>query len=106
MQFKIPPSNLAWLSALWVLLGAFVAYLSFTGGDTYMGGVSLLFCIAGVLIWLDFREVAWPLMIWFGLVIVSAVLLLAFKGVTLRPFTAIAMAGFTIYELNQWRQAE
>jgi len=106
MQFKVPPSNLAWLSALWALLGAFVSYLSFSDGDTYMGGVSLLFCVAGVLIWLDIREVAWPLMIWFGVVIVSAMLLLVFKGVALRPFTAIVMAGFTIHELNQWRHSE
>jgi len=45
-------------------------------------------------------------MIWFGVVIVSAMLLLVFKGVALRPFTAIVMAGFTIHELNQWRHSE
>lgn len=106
MPFKVPPSNLAWLCALWAILGAYVSYSSFATGDNYMGGVSLLFCFAGVLVWLDFREVAWPLMIWFGVVIASAVLLLILKGVTLRPITAIAMAGFTIYELKQWHQSE
>jgi di/tricarboxylate transporter len=62
--------------------------------------------LAGVLIWLDVRAVAWPLIVWFGLVIVMATLLLALKGLELRRFATIAMAGCTIYELYQWRRAE
>lgn len=106
MQFKVPPGSLSWVSALWALLGAWVSYTSFAVGDTILGGAALLFCVAGALIWLDVRQVAWPLMIWFGIVIVCAVLLLVFKGVALRPFTAIAMAGYTIYELNLWRTSD
>jgi len=106
MQFKVPPGSLSWVSALWGLLGAYVSYASFAEGDNFIGAASLLFCVAGVLIWLDVREVAWPLIIWFGIVIVSAVLLLVVKGIALRPFTAIAMAAYTIYELYQWRNSE
>ena len=106
MQFKVPPGSLSWVSALWALLGAFLAYTSFSRGDHVLGGFSLLFCVAGILVWLDIRQVAWPLMIWFGIVIVCGVLLLVFKGLQLRPFAAIAMAGYTIYELNLWRQSE
>ena len=106
MQLKIPPGSLSWLSALWIVLGAFVSYASFAEGDKYLGIVCLLFCVAGVLIWLDVREVALPLILWFNLVIIGAVLLLLFKGIALRPFTAILMACYTIYDLNQWRNSE
>jgi hypothetical protein len=106
MRFKIPPGNLSWLSALWTLLGAFVGYTSFQTGDTYMFVVCLLFCIAGVLIWLDIREVAWPLIAWFSLVIFSCVLLLVFKGLAFRPFWAMAMAALTIYDLYVWHTSE
>jgi hypothetical protein len=106
MQFRVPPSSLAWVSAIWALLGAWVSYTSFSVGDNFMGGAMLLFCVAGTLIWLDVREVAWPLMIWFAIVIVCAILLLVFKGFALRPLTAIVMAGYTIYELNQWRNSD
>lgn len=106
MQFKVPPGSLSWLSALWVLLGAFVSYTSFTEGDTYLTVVSLLFVVAGALIWLDVRAIAWPLIIWFGLVIVGALLLVAFKGLAFRPFWAIAMASLTIYDLYQWHKSD
>jgi hypothetical protein len=106
MRFKIPPGNLGWLSALWVLLSAFVGYTSFMAGDTFMGGVCVLFCVAGVLIWLDIRDVAWPLIAWFGLVIVSGALLLVLKGLAFRPVWAMAMAALTIYDLYAWRSSE
>ncbi len=106
MQFKVPPGGLAVASALWILLGGFLSYSSFAAGDNYFGVGGLIFCVAGFLIWFDMRAVAWPLMIWFSFVILCALLLLIFKGLTMRPFAGIAMAGYTIYELNQWRQSE
>src|SRR5262245_44355171 len=92
MQFKVPPGNLSWLSAMWTLLGAFVAYTSFQTGDPFIGVVCVLFCIAGVLMWLDIRDVAWPLIAWFSLVILSGALLLVLKGLAVRPVWAMAMA--------------
>ena len=106
MQFKVPPVNLALLTGLWILLGGAASYFGFADGDNFIGGVGLFFCLAGILVWFNFRPVVWPLMIWFSFVILGSLLLLALKGVTLRPFTVIAMAGYTIYELNQWRQLE
>ena len=106
MQFKVPPGSLSWLTALWILLGAFVSYSSFKDGDPIYAWGGLIFCIAGILVWFDVREVAWPLMIWFGIVIASALLLLVIKGFTIRPVWGIVMAGYMIYDLNNWRNSE
>jgi len=104
MQFKVPPGSLSWLSALWVLLGGFVAFTSFARGEALFGSFCLVFVLAGVLVWLDIRAVAWPLIVWFGIVIVLGTILLALKGAELRRFTSIGAAIYSIYELYQWRR--
>jgi len=106
MRLKTPDGGIAWVSALWALLGAFVSYNSFVHGDLSLGIAGVVFCVAGVLVWLDVRAVAWPLMIWFAVVIASGMLLLLFKGVSIRPITGILLAGYTIYELNSWRHTD
>jgi di/tricarboxylate transporter len=106
MQLKVPPGSLSWLSALWVLLGGSLAYTSFMRGESAFGSACLIFVLAGALIWLDVREVAWPLIVWFGIVIVLATILLIVKGIELRRFSSIILAGYTIYDLYQWRPPE
>lgn len=106
MQFKVPPGNLSWISALWILAGGYVAYTSFVRGESVLGSICILLVFAGVLIWLDVREVAWPLIIWFSIVIVLALVLLVFKGLEWRRFWSILLAGYTIYDLYHWRQSE
>jgi hypothetical protein len=106
MQFKVPPGSLSWLSVLWILLGGFVAYNSFARGETTFGSIALLFVFAGTLIWLDVREVAWPLIVWFSLVIVMSIVLLLLKGVEWRRFSSMILAAYTIYDLYHWRRSE
>lgn len=106
MEFKIPPGNLSWLSALWILLGGYIGITSIQAGETALGGALLAFAFAGVLIWLDVRAIAWPLMVWFGIVIVSGVIVLAFRGLSFRPIWGILMAALTIYDLYAWRNSE
>jgi hypothetical protein len=106
MEFKVPPGNLWWITVAWTLLGGYFSYDSFANGDTYYGVASLLIAIAGILVWLDVRAVAWPLMIWFGAVVFFAVVILLFKGLSFRPFFGIVFALSMIHELYQWRKRE
>jgi hypothetical protein len=87
---------------MWVLFGAVAAYSALSNGDNFFGVICIFFCLAGILVWLDARAIAWPLMVWFGLVVVACIINLALREFRWRPVWAMIFAIYSIYELNQW----
>lgn len=106
MEFKIPPGNLSWLSALWIFLGGYFGFTCFQNGDSALGGAFMLFVVAGILMWLDVRAIAWPLIVWFGLVMLMGLLVLVIRGFSMRMTLKVLMAAYTMYDLYAWRYSE
>lgn len=103
MQFRIPPGSLSYLSVMWMIGGGIMAYDSFHRGNNLLNVVCVLLIVASILIWFNVRAVAWPLMIWFGIVILLGGLLLFVKEFEWKRLITLVTAVFTIWELYEWR---
>lgn len=91
----------------WILLGGYVGFTCIQTGETALGFALLAFALAGVLIWLDVRAIAWPLIIWFGIVIVSWIDRSGFSRACVSPNLGnLDGHGLTIHDLYAWRNAK
>ncbi|QDU45315.1 hypothetical protein Mal52_38080 [Symmachiella dynata] len=103
MRFKSPGGNLIWLSPLLALAGFFLAFINVREGSI---GFTVLYGTLGLmslLVWFDLKWVAIPLMLYFSFATVSGIEMLLIKGFTLQLFCRVALIGYTVVELWQWR---
>lgn len=104
MKFKVPPSQLAWLTGIWIVAGFVIAWLTLPDGDPVLGYMALALAICGVLVWLDVKAVSWPLMFYLAFVIFCCGLFIVLRGPSVRLIIALGMSIGAVFELNKWRQ--
>ncbi|HUE73900.1 MAG TPA: hypothetical protein VMP01_23670 [Pirellulaceae bacterium] len=102
MRFKNPGGELSWLTPLLFLGGGYVAYVSYREGSTAMALMAGSLALLSLLVWLDMKWVAIPLIGWFSVVLVGGVLLLCFKEFSWRIVFRLGAVSFTIYSLWEW----
>lgn len=102
MRFKNPGGDLTWMTPLIVLGGPYLAYVFYQEGSTVMaimaGSMAFLF----LLVWLDVKWVAIPLIAWFSFVLLCGVLVMFLKEFSWRMPLRLCAMGFTIYSLWDW----
>lgn len=85
MQLKKPEGGIAWLSALWIIVGGFLAVNEFLRGDTFFVVLGCVLFLCGSLVWIDVREIAWALMIWFSFIVLCGIVVLVLRGLRSGP---------------------
>jgi hypothetical protein len=102
MRFKNPGGELSWLTPLMFLGGAFMAFYYYQQGSTALAILSGSIGLLSLLVWLDMKWVALPLIGWFSLVLVAGVAVLCLKEFSWRLALRLCAVGFTIYALWEW----
>ena len=103
MRLKNPGGDLVWLTPLLVLAGSFLAYINIRDGST---GLAVMYGSLGLfslLVWLDFKWVAIPLMIYFSLAMAGGILMLVTRGFSWMLVGKLVLIGYTIYAFWEWR---
>ena len=106
MRFKNPGGELSWLTPLMFLGGSFMAFVYYREGSTALAILAGSIGLLSLLVWLDMKWVAIPLMGWFSLVLVAGVLLLCFKEFSWRMAFRLCAVGFTVYSFWEWYRRE
>ncbi len=103
MRFKNPGGNLVWMTPLFTLAGCFLAFMNVREGSI---GFAVLYGSLGLfsaLVWFDLKWVAIPLMIYFSLAIISGSVMLFVVGFSMMLLSKLVLAGYTVFELWEWR---
>jgi hypothetical protein len=105
MRFKSPGGDLVWLSPLWLISGAVMTVLYARQGSYVFAVLMALLAVCAVLIWLDVRWVAKPLIMYFGLAVVGGAIKLFVAGFSWALLGRVALCVYAIRALWLWGSA-
>ena len=102
MRLKNPGGDLAWVTVYMAVAGLILAVMYIRDGLMGLGAMFGIAALLSILVWLDQKWVALPLIVFISGVVIAAVYLLVMRGFSWRTALRIIGGGYAVFALSQW----
>jgi hypothetical protein len=102
MRFKNPGGQLTWLTPLLAIGGLYLSYTFWKEGAPEVAAICAAFGLCSMLVWFDQKWVAIPLISFYLISFVLGIILLYWKGFTVRYGVRLCMIAYVIYGFWEW----